>query len=100
METKAHLIAARDLILDPAHWTSLHMARDAAGAVVLPAEPSACQWCALGALYKVDGRVPSHYDKEPAYLALFAANNEKPVTSTNDFDGHAAIMALYDRAIE
>lgn len=68
--------------------------------MVVPTSIHACQWCALGALYKVAGKVPAQYDEEPAYQALLAANNERPITITNDTEGHAAVIALYGRAIE
>lgn len=100
METKAHLIAARDLILDPKHWTTGKQARDAAGLGVSPTSYEACQWCALGALYKVAGKVPAQFDEEPTYIALIEANGQRPITVTNDTEGHAAIIALYGRAIE
>jgi len=44
------------LISDPLRWTRGTSARDAQGNAVSVYDPSACRWCAYGALIKVHGR--------------------------------------------
>jgi hypothetical protein len=46
------LIAARELIADPAHWLQGAMARNGRGEPVDARAPVACRWCAMGAIRK------------------------------------------------
>ena len=97
---KDNLIAARELIADPAHWTTGTYARHKNGNSIGPEESNACQWCSIGALRKVMG--------SPAILCVTgsegAALSEQmdgfDIASFNDTRTHAAVIAAWDRAIE
>lgn len=47
------LLKAADLIEPPEKWTTGVLARDAFGNAVDSDDPSACSWCAVGAIYAV-----------------------------------------------
>lgn len=88
---------ARALIADPERWTRSALARDSAGGEVHERHPNACQWCALGALAKCSECAPLF---SPAIHALHVAIPGRPsIADLNDRDGHAAVLAMYDRAI-
>jgi len=94
--TKVHdtLVAARALIADPERWTQGAWARDEEGGPVGTLSPAAVCFCAQGALVHV-----SRSGHERALEALSVAAGRRP-TVVNDFDGHAAVLEMYDRAIE
>ena len=97
--TAAKLREARALIEDPERWTTREYARDAeGGALDDGAEPAAVCWCAVGALDRVTGE-PVDLLHDPAYR-LLAKVASYEVTRTNDRHGHAAVLRMYDRAIE
>lgn len=94
--TKAEYRAAKAKIADEAHWTTGVFARNLAGASVLPDNPNAVRYCAFGACEAV---IPSTWDT----IELIRAAKElfsMPVTGVNDRLGHAAVMQMFDRAIE
>ena len=97
MTTAEVLQKARDLIADESRWTHGWFARDEDGYEVQPNEPSACKWCALGAVYHVLDSEEAPIDDEPeAVRALY--RGVIPV-EVNDIAGHAAVLALFDEAI-
>jgi hypothetical protein len=93
---------ARDLIKDPARWTTGAFARNANGGEVCADDPGACEWCALGAVF-VSQR--SEEDIEPASKArgLLAEAAEgfgfEGAGMLNDSTDHTTVLAMFDAAI-
>ncbi len=94
MTTKEVLVAARKLIEKEENWTTEHYARNADGVVVFATAPDACKFCALGAVMHVSRSTGP--TQGAAQLSEVCA---EPVHHINDKQGHAAVLALYDRAI-
>jgi hypothetical protein len=109
MTTTVHkqvLINARALIADPARWTQRMYASTASGQKVAWYDPSAAKWCAVGALYR------AAYDllgdaKEATRIGNAAAKCIRPrcrfrggLPAMNDTQGHAAVLAAFDEALE
>lgn len=93
------LRAVRDLLADPARFTTGTLARDARGWPVSPTQYLACRWCLVGAIRKVgrDWRPGS-----PVYVAVRRALNtisEPAVATWSDLHGHAGVLELLDRLI-
>jgi hypothetical protein len=88
------LRAARERISDPERWTTREYARDAKGYPARPQQLAACRWCAVGSVCAELGLDPIDGEKRPEVEALGPA-----VHSTNDYHGHAATLAMFDRAI-
>lgn len=87
-------------IEDPARWTTCYLARDARGQRCAPDAKSAVSWCALGALFRELGELGPKYTEIPGVFRLLAPSERFPsATGINDFDGHAAVLQLYDEAI-
>ncbi len=87
------LMKARRLITDPAKWTQNVSARDKNGNYVLPINENAVCFCAGGAISKVAGN-------EMAKNCLeFFRSNGGALTSINDEEGHEAVLAAMDAAI-
>ncbi|WP_426315553.1 DUF6197 family protein [Methylobacterium fujisawaense] len=98
MAAVAKLIAARTRIADQAQWTTEVYARDAAGNSVPPNAADACRWCAYGALVVEGGE---EHGPEASLLTRAARSlRSYGVLGTNDELGHAAVIAMYDHAIE
>jgi hypothetical protein len=89
------LPATRDLIADKAHWTTGTLALAADGVACAPQSPAACAWCLIGAFMRVTG-LRGFTKAEGVLIGLLRA---VPV-HVNDRDGHAAVLALLDRAIQ
>lgn len=90
------LEAARMLISDPENWTTAIYAKNKRGERVIASDGAACKWCALGALFafrETEGR-------GIVYDATLQLGESYSVAQINDTQGHAAVLALYDRAIE
>lgn len=101
MQTTIEILkAARELIADPNRWCQDVYARDATGKDVVPDDPAACQWCALGAIERFS-EPPSYALEAIAALipdrSLPAARMQVP--DVNDTDGHAAVLEMFDAAI-
>lgn len=97
MTPREILIAARALIAEPEHWTQRAAARNRLGMPVGALEPSACCWCAAGALFRVAGR----FNDRGYYAGMKALC---PVTGPgvvvlNDMSTHADVLAMFDKAI-
>jgi len=103
MTTLEILRAARELISDPAKWTQGAYARSSKGEELYYGNnPEAVCWCAYGALEKVSGQktfseVPGNKQLEES--CPNTNDNDLSVPAINDRLGHAAVLALYDRAI-
>jgi hypothetical protein len=91
---------ARDLIANERYWTTGAFARDRLGMKVSPRNESASQWCAIGALERVQiCWPPSPIDHYAARILYRARPRPYVVTEVNDRLGHEAVLAMYDRAI-
>lgn len=102
MTTLEVLTAARELIADPGRWTQRAGARDAYGCPVPADWSGACQWCASGAVWAAIYASKESYD-DAAVLAIFAPLNREAANNLlafNDTEGHAEVLAAFDRAIE
>jgi hypothetical protein len=97
------LRAARARIADPSHWCRLVYAESKFGnSLADERSPRAVKWCAAGALY-AERRGPRSRGITGAVLAardiLQKAAEPLCLTQFNDERSHAAVMAMYDRAI-
>lgn len=97
---------ARELIADPAHWTTGTLARDKKGIAVLVDNKAACSFCALGAIYrtKFDACLPGTITAS-AIMAVsdeaFQISGHSNLTSFNDNGAtHSEVLEAFDRAIE
>ena len=92
------LVKAKKLIKDKDNWCTRAFARDSFGTSVLPADKSACKWCASGAVLCVESAYPeSSETRALQLLETFAFCHS--AAYTNDEYGHAAVMTMYDKAI-
>jgi hypothetical protein len=95
--------AARALIAHPDRWTTRSYARTAIGTKCAPDDPLAARWCALGARHLASEAVDPEVS-DAVESALRRAAHELwadggPAT-VNDRHGHAAVLKMWDRAIE
>lgn len=100
MKSLQVLEAARALIADPKLWTTGAAARDVAGRRVDPASLDAVCWCALGALRAVDPDIDEGHQAARALRASGAKLYVLAPFLVNDNLGHAAVLAMYDDAID
>jgi hypothetical protein len=103
VDTIETLRAAKALISDPKDWLTFEYARDKAGKTVVASSPDACRFCAVGALAhiaKLSVKAVEHEKEFPAGVFLNKASGDRAPHTINDDDGHAAVLALYDRTIE
>ncbi len=92
---------ARALIANENHWCRAAVARDERGFQVDPTGATARQRCAFGALvaaaFELVGDIKQAHD-----LASSVAREIRCTPSlinTNDTEGHAAVLALFDKAL-
>ena len=100
------LKAARKLIEKDENWTQKAPARDEKGIVVYVDSHEACQWCASGALWKIQ-RGSGHWNSsigweseqaiKKAIKDLFGADSSIP--RMNDCKTHQEVLAVFDKAI-
>lgn len=93
------LVAARELIAEPEHWTKGASARGKSGAKVDPDGRAAVSFCATGACYRATRRDWRH---APAAIdALQDAVNYSGIVYYNDepTTTHTDILAVFDKAI-
>jgi hypothetical protein len=92
---------AKDLIQDERHWCRGYLAIDPSGDSADPTSSYAVRRCALGALiaaaYQLTNSRSQSY--ELALNALRPLCGSNTVVLTNDHRGHAAILALFDKAM-
>lgn len=108
MQVKEALAKARDLIKDPNRWTRNMYARDRTGNYASPNSPDAICWCAIGAVHHVFGTRPQTQsemtdEQMKAFTALVntaTLMHDTLPDRVNDRLGHAAVLELFDRAIE
>jgi hypothetical protein len=95
------LKAARKRIEDPSRWTQGFMAMAGHLPLVNGFDPRATCWCALGALEAELGRDCIGLDggDDPVVVALTEAADGRFPGDVNDNEGHAAALAIFDRAI-
>ena len=108
METKEILQKARDLITDPAKWTTGFFARDVEGRIQAANKESTVCWCAWGAIQKVVGSDTfKRMDNLHLWDTLWNATGEPDygsashvIWSYNDNHTHEEVLAVFDKAIE
>jgi hypothetical protein len=93
---------ARALIADRDRWTTGSYARTAIGTKCAPDDPLAVRWCASGACL---ARGAADHEVSAVEVALYRAARELRgerwgPAGVNDLLGHAAVLVMYDRAIE
>lgn len=116
------LTRAREIVADPNKWGKEHLATDEKGDDVVPADPKAKTWCALGAIGKVAGIIdqdvcyaegeiapPREYVRAVNHLAKtirtmfplfdYGSNNYSTVYLVNDDLGYDQILEAFDKAI-
>jgi hypothetical protein len=80
------LIKAAELLeSSPTAWIQNGIARNAEGAQITAHHPSACSWCAMGAIAKVQNRpeAPQAYDSASKLLAYHLSVNALGVNIAN-----------------
>lgn len=102
--TKQVLIRARELIVNPEHWTREAQARNRVGTPVNALSSDAYSFCAYGALVRVCGemRIPI-VEMDYMRAAMERYNKYHRFTSLvlfNDAYTHADVIDLFDKAIE
>ena len=103
---KQVLINARALIADPAHWTRRTLARTADDHVVDWSERSATKWCAQGAIYRAaydlvgDQKAATRIGNKAAKSIYRTRWLLVSLPNMNDHQGHAAVLAVFDKALE
>ena len=98
---KEILQAARDRIADPNRWCAGVYAEDNDGMSIDEKDPKAVSWCAYGALKKEIRRLGDTRRWQIVDILCAALPEEVySLSDLNDEDGHAAVMAVYSRAIE
>ena len=93
---------ARALIEDERHWCPGDLARDAKGFPVSPTDSTVDQRCALGALVAAAHAFTSDPDvaHDLATTAMRPFMGAAGLAHFNDAEGHAAVIELFDIAIE
>lgn len=87
--------SARELISDPERWSQGWYARDKRGDWTNFNSPTACKWCAMGAIRKM-----ANADYEGYCVYLFAlVGGAWELDDFNDNHTHAEVLALFDKAI-
>ena len=103
---KQVLINARALIADPARWTTAALARTANGHQVEWHDRSAIKWCAQGAIYRAaydlfgDQKKAMRIGDEVAKSVSAPRWLRVPLPTINDSRGHAAVLAVFDKALQ
>ena len=93
------LKAAKARIADKKHWCQRTLARTARGRGVHPCDPEAVSWCAVGAIYSVDGGNVLIGLLAEASKSIFGLPVAKVNNDTDKEYAHACIMDIYDHAI-
>jgi hypothetical protein len=84
---------AKELIQDEQHWCRGYLATDEHGLGVNPTGEQAVKYSALGAL------IAETWARELARNALWPLCGSETLVLLNDHHGHAAVLALFERAI-
>ena len=106
MSAKEILVAARELLSDPDHWTKLVLAKTVNNEPKEPTDPEAVCWCSIGALYKVTGISVSLPDSSATIVYAAqrkleeALGNDLGIDEFNDCSEHKEVLELFDKAIQ
>jgi hypothetical protein len=103
LSTAALLMLAQEKIRDPKHWCQNSLARYKNGKGTGGVYEGAYSFCAAGAVDSLLGRNWQHGNLEAfcrAQRLLKAAAKPNSILHTNNILGHAAVMKMFDRAIE
>ena len=101
-QLKVHIIEhARALIANETHWCRHQMAFDPDGAAVSATDSKATKLCAYGALIAAAHRMTNDCDRayRLAGSAVTQFGGSSGLINVNDFEGHAAVLALFDDVI-
>ena len=92
---------AKELIQNEQHWCRGSLAIDAPGDLADPTSKEAVRRCAFGALIAAAHQLTNHRVRayELAGNALRPLCGTNSVILTNDHQGHAAVLALFDEAM-
>jgi hypothetical protein len=92
---------AKELIQDEHHWCRGYLAVDASGVSADPTSREAVRRCALGALVAAAYQLTDNtfWAQELAENALRPLYGANTLVLTNDHQGHAAVLALFDEAM-
>lgn len=93
---KQILIAARQLIAKPEHWTQIEIARKPNGDGTLSTDPNAVCWCAYGAMCKVGD---CYVDALETSRAIMITEVGEAIGTFNDTHTHAEVLAKFDEVI-
>jgi hypothetical protein len=104
MTTLEILIASRELLREPSHWTQESGARDARGRSVAVNDDGAVSWCVLGAIDRVVGVVGEMpRDADARYAAITCLDTTNPIGDASTYNdtrrSHGVIMRWFNRAI-
>jgi hypothetical protein len=93
---------AKELVQDQSHWCRGYLAVDADGNSADPTSSEAMRRCALGALLTAAYQLTNSQEKscELATNALRPLCGSNKVVLVNDYQDHAAILAIFDEAIQ
>jgi hypothetical protein len=103
---KQVLINARALIADPQHWARGVLAQTADGRPIAWYQSSADRWCAVGAINRAaydllgDLNKARRIGKEVASIVYPHRWFGWALPDINDAQGHTAVLALFDKALE
>jgi hypothetical protein len=86
---------AINLISDENKWTMGWLARNADGCHVFSLSPSACKWCAAGALLKV-GATIKFIEEIDKFLFKTESNS---IGEINDFKGREKVISVLENYI-
>lgn len=95
---------ARALITLPKNWTQDAYARNKRALPVSQEDPTACRWCAIGAISKVTRTAKNAavcYSARNAAAQFFSDAAGQHVVAFNDAatTKHADVLAVFDKAI-
>lgn len=95
---------ARDLLEDKNRWTRGEIARDSRGKSVSFFSPSACRWCALGAIRKIslvyaNGDLTKAMENSELLCRWIRVNVEvDSLDSINDTKGRKAVLSVFEES--
>lgn len=109
-ETTDLLKQAKTLIENPEHWITQHWAMDLNDNPVMPHDPKAVSWCAIGAMKRsaADGFDNAQEVYEQAIKLLrnvamdmtnYYYHQGTVIQKLNDYKGHDSVIEMFDRAI-
>jgi len=107
MTPKEILIAAREIVTEPEHWTRGHYAASARGDMTVVTSCEAVCFCAVGAIRRAvwedgDENIANAKMAVGQLCRKVGLAGEITLVSWNDAKGrtHAEVLALFDKAIE